>query len=385
MDKILVVDDMEQNIDLISRYLINAGYDIISATNGSTAIRKARMFKPDLILLDILMPQMTGFEVCKILKSDNDTKYISILIITALDSSDTRTRSFEVGADDFISKAFDKTLLLSKVKSLLRIKHLSDQLKLQYSELQEKNNTLDFQLNMAMQVQRSLIEEANFVLNDVNFMSKYLPALDIGGDMYDMVKLDGSNVAVIMGDVSGHGIAAALLTAMLKMMFRNILSITYEPSEVLNKMNIEFCNIFTNKLIDVYSCVFYAVIDTKNKEIFCSNAGHTLPIFVEADTNSAYEIDIHGLPIGMMENSTYSTKILSFTNGDIVFFHTDGLGDSLYKDTTDEFVHKLKELLISVKNMPAEQIISHVLDQFRNNDDVGNYESDDISIIVCKV
>lgn len=385
MDKILVVDDMEQNIDLISRYLINAGYDIISATNGSTAIRKARMFKPDLILLDILMPQMTGFEVCKILKSDNDTKYISILIITALDSSDTRTRSFEVGADDFISKAFDKTLLLSKVKSLLRIKHLSDQLKLQYSELQEKNNTLDFQLNMAMQVQRSLIEEANFILNDVNFMSKYLPALDIGGDMYDMVKLDGSNVAVIMGDVSGHGIAAALLTAMLKMMFRNILSITHEPSEVLNKMNVEFCNIFTNKLIDVYSCVFYAVIDTENKEIFCSNAGHTLPIFVEADTSSAYEIDIHGLPIGMMENSTYNTKILSFTNGDLVFFHTDGLGDSLYKDTTDEFVHKLKELLISVKNMPAEQIISHVLDQFRNNDDVGNYESDDISIIVCKV
>lgn len=385
MDKILVVDDMEQNIDLISRYLINAGYDVISATNGSTAIRKARMFKPDLILLDILMPQMTGFEVCKILKSDNDTKYISILIITALDSSDTRTRSFEVGADDFISKAFDKTLLLSKVKSLLRIKHLSDQLKLQYSELQEKNNTLDFQLNMAMQVQRSLIEEANFVLNDVNFMSKYLPALDIGGDMYDMVKLDSSNVAVIMGDVSGHGIAAALLTAMLKMMFRNILSTTHEPSEVLNKMNVEFCNIFTNKLIDVYSCVFYAVIDTENKEIFCSNAGHTLPIFVEADTNSAYEIDIHGLPIGMMENSTYITKILSFTNGDLVFFHTDGLGDSLYKDTTDEFVHKLKELLISVKNMPVEQIISHVLDQFRNNDDVGNYESDDISIIVCKV
>lgn len=385
MDRILVVDDVEQNIELISRYLVNAGYDTIHATNGPTAIRKARMFKPDLILLDLLMPQMSGFEVCKILKGDEETKYISILIITAMDSSDTRRRSFEVGADDFISKTFDKALLLSKVKSLLRIKHLSDQLKQQYSELQEKNNTLDFQLNMAMQVQRSLIEEENFVFNNVNFVSKYLPALDIGGDMYDMVKLDSQNIAVIMGDVSGHGIAAALLTAMLKMMFRNIIISTHNPSEVLNKMNTEFCNIFTNKLIDVYSCVFYALIDTKNKEIFCSNAGHTLPIFVEADTNSAYEIDIHGLPIGMMENAKYDIKTVSFKNGDMVFFHTDGLGDSLYKDTTDEFVHKLKELLISVKDMPIEEIITHVLDQFRNNDDTPKYDNDDISIIVCKV
>lgn len=385
MDRILIVDDVEQNIELISRHLVNAGYDTISATNGPTAIRKARIMKPDLILLDLLMPQMTGFEVCKILKGDEDTKYISILIITAMDSSDTRKRSFEVGADDFISKDFDKTLLLSKVKALLRIKHLSDQLKHQYSELQEKNNTLDFQLNMAMQVQRSLIEESNFVFNKINFVSRYLPALDIGGDMYDMVKLDNSNIAVIMGDVSGHGIAAALLTAMLKMMFRNIISSTHKPEEVLSKMNSEFCNIFTNKLIDVYSCVFYALIDTESKKILCSNAGHTLPIFVESKTNSAYEIEVHGLPIGMMENSTYDTKTISFSEGDLVFFHTDGLGDSLYKDTTDEFVHKLKELLISVRNMPTEEIITHVLEQFRNSDDTLKYENDDISVIICKV
>lgn len=385
MDKILVVDDVEQNISLISRYLVNAGYDIISANNGPTAIRKARMFKPDLILLDLLMPQMTGFEVCKILKNDEDTKYISILIITALDSSDTRTRSFEVGADDFISKVFDKTLLLSKVKSLLRIKHLSDQLKLQYSEIEEKNNTLDFQLNMAMQVQRSLIEETSFVFNDIRFMSKYLPALDIGGDMYDMIKLDDSNVAVIMGDVSGHGIAAALLTAMLKLMFRNIIAITHNPSEVLSRMNTEFCNIFTNKLIDVYSCVFYALIDTKAKKLYCSNAGHTLPIFVESKNNSAYEIEVHGLPIGMMEDSTYNMETITFNSGDLIFFHTDGLGDSLYKDAIDEFVYKLKELLISVKNMPTDEIINHIVEQFRDNDESSKYENDDISMIICKI
>jgi sigma-B regulation protein RsbU (phosphoserine phosphatase) len=385
MDKILIVDAIEQNIDLISRYLTNAGYNIISATDGPSALLKARMFKPDLILLDILIPQISGFEVCKILKASDDTKYISILIITAIDSADSRNRSFEVGADDFISKSFDNALLLSKIKSLIRIKHLSDELKHRYSELQEKNDILNFQLNVAMQVQRSLIEESNFSLNNVDFISTYLPALDIGGDMYDMLRLDNSKVAVIMSDVSGHGISASLLTAMLKMMFRSTISATINPSEFLYEMNNKFCNIFTNKLIDVYACVFFAVIDTQSKEILCSNAGHTLPIFVNSKENSAQEIDIKGVPIGMLENTQYNSITLSFDNGDLLFFHTDGLGDSLYKNAYDEFLSKLKLLLISVKDMPVKQIISDVLNQFKNADESAKYEADDISIIICKM
>jgi sigma-B regulation protein RsbU (phosphoserine phosphatase) len=385
MDKLLVVDAIEQNVNLLSRYLTNSGYDIISASDGPSAISKARMFKPDLILLDLLIPQISGFEVCKILKGDDDTKYISILIITAIDSTDTRNRSFEVGADDFITKSIDKTLLLSKIKSLLRIKHLSDELKKQYCELQEKNNILNFQLNMAMQVQRSLIEESNFSLNNVNFVSTYLPALDIGGDMYDMLKLDDSKVAVIMSDVSGHGISASLLTAMLKMMFRSTISATTNPSEFLYEMNNKFCSIFTNKLVDVYACVFFAVIDTQSKEILCSNAGHVMPIFVHSKNATAQEIDVQGIPIGMMEDTEYKNITLSFDNGDLLFFHTDGLGDSLYKNAYDEFITKLKLLLISVKDIPVNQIIADVLNQFKNIDETAKYEADDISIIICKM
>lgn len=385
MDKILVVDDMEQNVELISRYLISTGYEVISATNGASAIRKARMFKPDLIILDLLMPQMTGFEVCKILKNDNETKYISILIITALDSNDTRSRSFAVGADDFMSKSFDKTLLLSKVKSLLRIKHLSDQLKAQYAELEEKNNTLNFQLNMARQVQRSLIEESKFSVNGVNFMSKYLPALDIGGDIYDTLELDNSRVAVLIGDVSGHGISAALLTSMLKMSFRNIVHSTSEPSEVLHKMNVNFCDIFTNKLIDVYCCVFYAIIDTDKKTIFCANAGHTQPIFVNSLDDTSFEIDVQGLPLGMMENSCYEAKTFHFSHNDILLFHTDGLGDFFYKDNNSEFIQKLKNLLVSSKNLSIEQLIEHILEQFYSDDEMYKHNSDDISLILCKL
>ncbi len=385
MDKILVVDDMEQNVELISRYLINAGYNVSTANNGATAIKKAKMLKPDLIILDIMMPQMSGYDVCKYIKGEEETKYISILIVTALDSKDTRTRAFEVGADDFITKSFDKTMLLSKVKSLLRIKHLSDQLKHQYAELQETNNVLDYQMKMARQVQQSLIEESNFQVNEVRFNSRYMPALDIGGDIYDIIKLDENSVGVFIGDVSGHGISAALLTSMIKIMFRNLVTTYPNPKDLLYQMNLEFSNIFANRITDVYASVFFARIDTKNKEICYANAGHALPMFVKSSTHVASEMQANGIPIGLMDKSTYDDHIQTFERGDVILFYTDGLSDSLNKESNELFLDKLKELLLDVKSQPSEEIIEMLINQFYNMDESAKYENDDVSIILCKI
>lgn len=385
MDKILVVDDIEQNVELISRYLINAGYDVITANSGSMAIKKAKLLQPDLIILDIMMPNISGYDVCKILKSNEDTKYISILVITALDSKDTKVRAFEAGADDFITKSFDKMTLLSKVKSLLRIKHLSDQLKKQYAELQEKNNIMDYQLKMAKQIQQSLIQEANFSVNDVKFTSRYIPALDVGGDVYDIIKLNEDSVGVFIADVSGHGISAALLTSMVKMLFRNLVSACPEPDKLLSQMNREFINVFANKITDVYASAFYAKIDTKNRIIHYSNAGQALPLFVRSCDDTVEELNINGLPIGLMEDSSYDLKSTVFEKGDVILFYTDGLCDSLYKDNPEEFIQKLKELLLDYKNQPSEEIIESILNQFYYLDDSSKYETDDVSIIICKI
>ena len=190
MDKILVVDDIEENIELIKLFLTNSNYEVITTNNGKTAIEMAQTLSPDLIILDVMLPDIDGYEVCRRLKSDNNTEYISILIVTVHRSIDNRIKALEAGADDFITKPFDHITLLSKIKSLLRIKHLSDQLKQKYAELQEKNKQIEQQLEMAKQIQHSLIQEANFSVNDVKFTSKYMPAQDVGGDLYDIIKLD---------------------------------------------------------------------------------------------------------------------------------------------------------------------------------------------------
>lgn len=126
--KILIVDDNIQNLELLEGLLSIRGYDIIRASNGKEAIEMVEEYNPDLILLDVLMPVMDGFEACSILKKRQETRFTPIVLVTALDSVDDKVKGIEAGADDFITKPFQKMELLARVKSLIRVKGLMDEL-----------------------------------------------------------------------------------------------------------------------------------------------------------------------------------------------------------------------------------------------------------------
>jgi adenylate cyclase len=132
--RILVVDDRLQNVELLKAHLTNAGYVVETATGGQEALDKVAAHLPDLVLLDIVMPDVDGFQVCEKLKSNNDTNFVPVVVVTALKDSGDKIRALEVGADDFLSKPFDLYELLARVKSLLRIKALHDELE-QYNQL----------------------------------------------------------------------------------------------------------------------------------------------------------------------------------------------------------------------------------------------------------
>lgn len=127
--KILVVDDEPQNLELLSAYLEKAGYNnIVTALNGIEALKHVDGSPPDLILLDVMMPKMNGFEVCKKLKDDSRTRLIPIVIITALRDVEDKIRALDLGADEFLSKPFNRAELMARVRALLKMKHLNDNL-----------------------------------------------------------------------------------------------------------------------------------------------------------------------------------------------------------------------------------------------------------------
>ncbi|HEX9653015.1 MAG TPA: diguanylate cyclase [bacterium] len=139
---ILVVDDVPVNIQLLTTYLASEGYEIVSARDGVEAIELVRKHLPDLILLDVMMPKMNGFEVCQVIKADKDTMFIPVIMVTALNELEDKIKGMNAGADDFISKPFNKLELMVRVRSLLRIKYLNDALNEKVQELQKAKEEL---------------------------------------------------------------------------------------------------------------------------------------------------------------------------------------------------------------------------------------------------
>jgi K+-sensing histidine kinase KdpD len=140
--KILIVDDSKENIDLLTYFLKPQNYEIIIAYDGEEALAKVKSEKPDIILLDIMLPKLDGFQVCERIKKNQETLFIPIIMITALKELKDKIHSLEAGADDFITKPFDNVELLTRVKSLLRIKKYHDELEEKNLEMEEKNKEL---------------------------------------------------------------------------------------------------------------------------------------------------------------------------------------------------------------------------------------------------
>ncbi len=127
-DLVLVVDDEGLNRKLVQELLVSRGYRVELASNGEEALEKVRALRPDLILLDVMMPRLTGLQACQMLKQDEQTRLIPIVLLTSLSSLEDRVAGIEAGADDFLNKPFNAVELLARVRSLVRVKHLNDQL-----------------------------------------------------------------------------------------------------------------------------------------------------------------------------------------------------------------------------------------------------------------
>jgi two-component system, sensor histidine kinase and response regulator len=140
--RILVVDDHQTNLDIVRSFLQFEGYDVVEAHDGREAIEKAEAVTPDLVLLDILMPRLDGYETCRILKSRDNTRFVPVIMLTALQDTEDRVKGLDAGADDFVSKPFQAVELLARVRSLLKTKRLHDELERSLERLRLQNEEL---------------------------------------------------------------------------------------------------------------------------------------------------------------------------------------------------------------------------------------------------
>jgi class 3 adenylate cyclase/CheY-like chemotaxis protein len=194
--KILVVDDTPRNVKLLADLLAVKGYQVMTALSGREALSQMETERPDLILLDVVMPQMSGYEVCHEIRADPATSMLPVIMVTALDPAEERVKGIEAGADDFLTKPINQPELLARVRSLLRIKDLHDRVEAQAVELGEWNKKLELRVHDQLQ-QMGRLERLK------RFFSPQLAELIISGDADDPLKTHRRELTVVYVDLRG--------------------------------------------------------------------------------------------------------------------------------------------------------------------------------------
>jgi class 3 adenylate cyclase len=193
---ILAVDDTPQNLKVLEAILAPRGYTVVTASSGAEALQKVSVQSPDLILLDILMPGMSGYGVAQHLRADPTTRFLPIVMVTALGAQEEKVKAIEAGADDFLTKPVNQLELLARVKSLLRIKEYHDTIQAQAAQLAAWNQTLE------ARVQRQ-VEELERVGRLRRFLAPQLAEVIVSGQQEQLLESHRREVTVVFCDLRG--------------------------------------------------------------------------------------------------------------------------------------------------------------------------------------
>jgi class 3 adenylate cyclase/CheY-like chemotaxis protein len=194
--KILVVDDTPQNVKLLADLLTVKGYTVVTAASGAEALKQMEAERPDLVLLDVVMPGMSGYEVCRKIRENPATQILPVVMATSLDPAQERIKGIEAGADDFLTKPINQPELLARVRSLLRIKEMYDTIQAQAAQLVEWNKTLEERV----QEQVAQLERLGRLKR---FFSPQLAELIVAGGAEDPLKTHRREVTVVFLDLRG--------------------------------------------------------------------------------------------------------------------------------------------------------------------------------------
>jgi sigma-B regulation protein RsbU (phosphoserine phosphatase) len=323
---ILVVDDSPVNLRLLVRILEGKGYRLLAAKTGRAALDIARQTQPNLILLDVMMPEMDGFEVCRTLKRDPATREAVVIFLSALGDVSDKVAGLELGASDYITKPIQAEEVLARVANHLARQHLEQ-------EVRRSRDVLRKELASAGAMQRLILPASLPETARVAFSSYYRTSLYAGGDYYDVLPLDQERFGIFVADVSGHGAKSAIVMAMIRAALHAYHESACDPAALLQRLNRHFAYLWDTPMFATALC---AVLDTGRSTLDIACAGHPSPLLLRGG-----QVDVvrgeATLPLLMMDMPVVPVTRVPLEAGDRILFYTDGVterfgpgGDEMY-------------------------------------------------------
>jgi CheY-like chemotaxis protein/serine phosphatase RsbU (regulator of sigma subunit) len=386
--KILVVDDNLKNIQVLGGFLQAEGFEVEFSLDGKSALNWIGKQDFDLILLDIMMPEMDGFEVCTIIKQNPEHKDLPVIFITAKVDHESIIKGFEIGAVDYITKPFIKSELLARVKTHVEIKQSRDRLARFLKEIEAKNRNITASIEYAKNIQNALLrasEGFEEVLPEHFIL--FQPKDIVSGDFYWFTFIDNYIVIAIM-DCTGHGVPGALMST---------LGVAFLNETVLGERTLDPCLILESlrkKLINSLGQRGYSgtIKDGIEGSIICFDlmmkqvrfSASFNPLLHIHDGEIAVVI-ADRVPIGYFDRPVeFTCKTINLSPGDIVYLFTDGIIDQFGGPQSKRFmIKRFKEILLANHNLPLamqkEKLVAE-LNQWKADAE----QTDDILVLGIK-
>jgi serine phosphatase RsbU (regulator of sigma subunit) len=369
---ILVVDDSPTNLQVLVRTLHGTGHRILAARDGATALEIARRAKPDMVLLDIMMPGVDGFEVCRILKSDVETRDTAVIFLSARGEVSDKISGLELGAVDYITKPIHGDEVLARVATHLSRQHLE-------RAVRQSRDQLDRELASAARMQRLILPAAMPRHPAATFAAHYETSRHAGGDYYDVLTLGPDRFGIMVADVSGHGAPAAIVMAMIRAVLHTYPDVADDPPAVLHHINRHFRYLWDTAM---YATAVYAVLDVARRTVRLSSAGHPAPLLVRGP-QSVTSIAIDTVMCLLWnELGDVPCVEVGLQSGDRLLFYTDGIterqaaDDTMYGDA-----ERLTGAVAFVSTRDPQAIIDHVVADLERFAD-GQEPDDDQTLLV---
>ncbi|MBF0613516.1 MAG: response regulator, partial [Magnetococcales bacterium] len=312
--KVLIVDDAPENVRLLNE-LLKSQCDRQFASNGEAALRVVAGNKPDLILLDVVMPGIDGYEVCRRLKADPATREIPVIFVTARNESEEETLGFSLGAVDYITKPFNVSVVRARVRTHLELANAR-------RELQEKNQSLGQERDLIQQIVTKMRESSRFEKKGIRTLET---AVEItAGDILLSSIAPGGVHHLLVGDFTGHGLPAAIGAPIVSYIFYRMTGEGAPLADILREINNELVRKLPSGIF--MACAMVA-LDRGNRQVHVWNHGLPAPMLFH-QYQLSHRFSSVGIPLGIRRNllAKPATEVAQpFHPMDRLFIYSDGV------------------------------------------------------------
>lgn len=357
--RILIVDDMSLMRQMIGMCLSRGGYkNIMYANDGDEALKMVEDETPDILVLDLNMPRVSGYEVCRALRSDPRYEDLPILVQSASETPEERVEVFAVGATDFVSKPINQPELLARVRMHLENRFL-------ITSLSDFRKRMQDELVMARDMQQSLLPEASTVkeverASHMKIESFYRASFELGGDLWGCWSLPDDRLGLFVLDIAGHGVGAALNTFRVHATMARFNRTRVDPARFLTELNAVLVPSFP---LGQFATMFYAVLNYKTGHLVYSGAGAPRPMVVSE--RGVRLLDSTGVPVGIIKKPDYFNIEDKLEPDESLFCYSDVLIEAPQPDGTmlgeDGFVDWVAE---EARKPDRKHLVSRVLRRF---------------------